>query len=68
MPKSPSPEGRRHPSPSNDVLVTENLALVGFVVNEVSMRLPTYVDRDDLRSAGLEGLVQAARAFALLIP
>lgn len=64
MPKTPSPEGRRLPSPSCDALVTENLALVGYVVSEVSMRLPTYVDRDDLRSAGLEGLVQAARTFA----
>lgn len=63
MPKTPSPEGRRHPSPSHEALVTENLALVGYVVSEVSMRLPTYVDRDDLRSAGLEGLVQAARTF-----
>jgi RNA polymerase sigma factor for flagellar operon FliA len=27
------------------------------------MKLPTYVDRDELRSAGLEGLVQAAHSF-----
>lgn len=64
MPDTKTPEGRRHPSPARDALVTENLALVGYVVSEVSMRLPTYVDREELRSAGLEGLVQAARAFA----
>ena len=55
--------GPRHAS-SCEALATEHLALVGYVVSEVSMRLPTYVDGEELRSAGLEGLVQAARTFA----
>lgn len=63
MSDTPSPGGSTNVSQS-DNLVTDNLALVGYVVSELAMRLPTYVDRDDLRSAGLEGLVQASRSFS----
>ena len=44
-------------------LITENVALVGFAVSEIGMRLPAHVDREDLRSAGLVGLVQAAQSY-----
>ena len=64
MSLTPSPRGSDHASGASQALVTENLALVGYVVSEVAMRLPSYVDRDDLRSAGLEGLVQASLAFS----
>jgi RNA polymerase sigma factor for flagellar operon FliA len=64
MPETPSPGRPKHVPYTTHQLISEHLALVGYVVSEISMRLPTYVDRDDLRSAGLEGLVQASRAFS----
>jgi RNA polymerase sigma factor for flagellar operon FliA len=44
-------------------LVQDTLPLVRFVVNDVAARLPKFVDRDDLMSAGMLGLTEAARAF-----
>jgi len=56
-------EGAIPPPGSVEALITENTALVGFAVSEIGMRLPAHVDREDLRSAGLMGLVQAAQSF-----
>src|SRR4051794_37752534 len=39
------------------------MALVGHIVRETMSRVPSHVDRDDLTSAGLTALVQAAHAF-----
>jgi RNA polymerase sigma factor for flagellar operon FliA len=44
-------------------LVDEHLPLVRQVVNDVSRRLPRHVRRDDLESAAMFGLAQAARSF-----
>jgi RNA polymerase sigma factor for flagellar operon FliA len=44
-------------------LVTEHLGLVDQVVSRVSARFPRHVDRDELRSAGMLGLVEAARRY-----
>jgi RNA polymerase sigma factor for flagellar operon FliA len=44
-------------------LVGRTLPLVRFVVNDIAARLPRFVDRDDLMSAGMLGLTEAARAF-----
>lgn len=49
-----------HPT---DELVVANLALVGYQVSEVLMRVPPTVSRDDLASAGHLALVLAARAY-----
>ncbi|QTE29852.1 sigma-70 family RNA polymerase sigma factor [Pengzhenrongella sicca] len=46
-----------------DALVTANLPLVGYHVSELLGRVPSYVSRDDLASAGSLALVQAAQAF-----
>lgn len=46
-----------------DALVTAHIPLVGHLVREVLARVPGHVDRDDLTSAGLTALVQAAQAF-----
>jgi RNA polymerase sigma factor for flagellar operon FliA len=46
-----------------DDLITSHMPIVGYIVREISMRLPRHVDQGDLHSAGLLGLVQAARAF-----
>ena len=48
---------------STDELVTAHIPLVGHLVREVLARVPGHVDRDDLTSAGLTALVQAAQGF-----
>lgn len=49
--------------PSEDELVREHLPLVHYAVTEVASRIPRHVSRDDLTSAGMAGLAQAARNF-----
>lgn len=46
-----------------DRLVRENLALVDYAVNHLLARLPRHVRRDELVSAAMAGLAQAARSF-----
>ena len=46
-----------------DKLVREHLALVQYVVSEIVHRVPNHVSRNDLVSAGMLGLAQAARSF-----
>ena len=48
---------------SEDDLVRANLPLVWYLVAEIAHRLPGHVDRDELGSAGMMALAQAARAF-----
>ena len=48
---------------SRDELITSHMALVGHLVRETMARVPAHVSRDDLSSAGLAALVQAARSF-----
>lgn len=45
-----------------DRLVRDNLAIVGYLVNDVARRA-THLSRDDLASAGFLGLVLAAKSF-----
>ncbi len=51
------------PSAVVDELVRSHLPIVGYQVNETMARLPGHVHRDDLMSAGLAALAQAAVAF-----
>lgn len=44
-------------------LVVANLALVGYHVSSMLSRVPSYVSRSDLASAGHLALVQAARSY-----
>ena len=46
-----------------DSLVRQHLPLVGHVVRETMSRVPAHVNRDDLTSAGLAALVQAAQSY-----
>ena len=46
-----------------DDLVTSHMQLVTHIVRESMGRLPGHVNRDDLTSAGLTALVQAARSY-----
>lgn len=49
-------------NPTNE-LVVEHMALVGYHVNALLGRVPAYVSRADLVSAGHLALVRAARAY-----
>lgn len=44
-------------------LITDHIGLVRHVVGRVVVRLPDGVDRDDLESAGIIGLIKAADRF-----
>lgn len=50
-------------SVAHDDLVREHLPLVGYLVAETASKLPGHVSRDDLTSAGMMALAQAARSF-----
>lgn len=48
---------------AREELIREHVGLVHFIVGRVSIRLPDTVEREDLESAGLLGLVKAADRF-----
>jgi RNA polymerase sigma factor FliA len=50
-------------STSEDQLVRTHLRLANQAVNELARRLPSHVNRDDLSSAAMLGLAQAARSW-----
>jgi RNA polymerase sigma factor FliA len=49
--------------PGSEALIVVHVPLVGHIVRETMARVPSHVDRDDLSSAGLAALVQAAQSF-----
>lgn len=50
-------------TPSTDALVRSGLPLVQYAVSDLAGRLPRHVHRDDLVSAGMLGLAQAAKSW-----
>lgn len=44
-------------------LITEHVGLVKYIVGRVAVRLPESVEREDLESAGIMGLIKAADRF-----
>jgi RNA polymerase sigma factor for flagellar operon FliA len=50
-------------SQAENALVERYLPLVRYAVNRLAMTLPDHVDRDDLHSAGLVGLLQSLRNY-----
>jgi RNA polymerase sigma factor FliA len=56
-------EQQTFPATQRDDLVRQHLPLVGHLVRETMSRVPAHVNRDDLTSAGLAALVQAARSY-----
>lgn len=48
---------------SEEELVRTNLPLVHYAVADIAAKIPRHVSRDDLVSAGMAGLAQAARNF-----
>ena len=59
--------GRTQPTTEHllteEQLVSANLPLVHYAVAEIAAKIPRHVSRDDLISAGMAGLAQAARNF-----
>jgi len=51
------------PAATEERLVREHLPLVQYLASEVGRRVPHHVRRDDLVSAGMLGLLQAARTY-----
>src|SRR6478609_1318734 len=49
--------------PGSEALIVQHMPMVGHIVRETMTRVPSHVDRDDLTSAGLTALVQAAQAY-----
>ena len=56
-------ESDRNEMSRTEQLVRANLPLVGHIVRETLSRVPGHVSHDDLSSAGMLALVQAAGAF-----
>src|ERR1017187_576554 len=54
---------RRADAKTENALVEQYLPLVAAILGRLAMTLPDHVDQDDLRSAGLVGLLQAMRNF-----
>ena len=48
---------------AEDQLVRSHLPLINYMVAEIANRVPRHVCRDDLVSAAMAGLAQAARSF-----
>lgn len=48
---------------ARNVLATCHLPLVGYLVDRAASALPSHVDREDLQSAGVMGLMSAAERF-----
>ena len=55
--------GPRRTQGTEEQLVRQHLPLVSYIVSEVASRIPRHVSRDDLVSAGMAGLAQAARSY-----
>ncbi len=51
------------PTPDFDERIQLGIPLVHYAVNDLAPRLPAHVQREDLVSAGMLGLAQAARAW-----
>jgi RNA polymerase sigma factor for flagellar operon FliA len=56
-------EANRGTPLSRDELVVSHLPLVKFIVDRIASSLPPHLDRDDLRSAAVIGLISAAERF-----
>jgi RNA polymerase sigma factor for flagellar operon FliA len=55
----------QHTSPAleRDRLIKAHLTLVDFLVDRMVAKVPAYMTRDDIRSAGMVGLLDAASRF-----
>lgn len=51
------------PLRAEERMIREHMYLVGYAVSQLATRIPRHVNRDDLESAGMAALAQAARGF-----
>src|SRR3954447_2433190 len=63
MTSSPSAGATVEQRKIEELLVSEHLPLVHYAVSDMASKVPRHVSRDDLVSAGMAGLAQAARSF-----
>jgi RNA polymerase sigma factor FliA len=56
-------EAQRGVPLSRDELVVSHLPLVKFIVDRIASSLPPHLDREDMRSAAVIGLISAAERF-----
>src|SRR4051812_22238527 len=63
MTSSPSAGATVEQRKTEELLVSEHLPLVHYAVSDMASKVPRHVSRDDLVSAGMAGLAQAARSF-----
>ncbi len=54
---------RRQADEAREARINDNADLVHYIVGRIAINLPDRVDRDDLVSAGLMGLIKAADRF-----
>src|SRR3954464_3617121 len=64
MTSSPSAGATGEQGKADEALRSEHLPLVHYAVSEMASKVPRHVSRDDLVSAGMAGLGQAARRLA----
>lgn len=50
-------------APERERLILEHVGLVKYIVGRVAVRLPDSVDREDLESAGIVGLIKATDRY-----
>lgn len=50
-------------TPTQQNLLNDHLPIVQYMVSDLLRRVPSYIQRDDLTSAAMLGLLQAVRAF-----
>ncbi len=56
-------EAQRAILPNRDELIVSHLPLVKFLVGKIAAQLPPHLDREDLMSAAIVGLITAAERF-----
>ena len=44
-------------------LITDHLNLVDIIAGRMATQVPAFMNRDDMRSAGMMGLIDAANKF-----
>lgn len=52
-----------HPPEDKSSLITDNLYLVDIISGRMVTQVPSFMNRDDLKSAGMLGLIDAANKF-----
>jgi len=57
------PYTQHHLPEDRSTLITEHLSLVNIIAGRMVTQVPAFMNRDDIRSAGMLGLIDAANKF-----